>query len=82
MFHSINVQAVCDSKGRFVDINCRWPGSVHDAKVFANSHIRSSLASNFLLITFRELIPGTVKVPNFLIGDLAYPLTPYCLKRT
>ena len=82
MFHSINVQDVCDSKGRFVDINCRWLGSVHDTKVFANSNIRSSLASNFLPITFRELIPGTVKVPNFLIGDPAYPLTPYCLKRT
>ena len=80
MFHSINVQAVCDSQGRFVDIDCHWPGSVHDAKIFSNSNIRSSIACNFLPITFRLLIPGTAKVPNFLIGDPAYPLTPYCLK--
>ena len=80
MFHPINVQAACDSKGRFFDIDCHWSASVQEAKFFANSDIRSSLASNFLPITFRKLIPGTEKLPNFLIGDPAYPLTPYCLK--
>ena len=31
---SLNVQAVCDSRGRFIDVECEWPGAVHDGKVF------------------------------------------------
>ena len=34
LFHSLSVQAVCDYRGVFMDIDCWWPGSVHDAKVF------------------------------------------------
>ena len=28
-FYSINVQAICDSHGLFMDIDRRWPGFVH-----------------------------------------------------
>ena len=39
----MNIQAVCDSKGIFIDVDCRWPGSVHDAKVFAKPSISGKL---------------------------------------
>lgn len=29
-FFSINMQAICDSNGRFLDISVGYPGSVHD----------------------------------------------------
>ncbi|XP_034026442.1 putative nuclease HARBI1 [Thalassophryne amazonica] len=35
--HSINMQAICDSNGRFLDIFVAYPGSVHEAEVMKNS---------------------------------------------
>ena len=76
-FYSLNVQAICDYRGQFMDVECVWPGSVHDAKVFANF---SRLQGNKLPRTFQSVIPGCNLVPNYLIGDPAYPLTPFCMK--
>jgi len=40
-FFSINVQAVCNSALKFVDIVARWPGSTHDSTIFNASRIRA-----------------------------------------
>ena len=37
------MQGVCDHKGQFIDIDIRWPGAIHDAKVFAYSSINTIL---------------------------------------
>ena len=29
---------------------------------------------------FQTVIPGCEIVPNYLIGDPAYPLTPFCMR--
>lgn len=79
-FYSLNVQAVCDYRGQFLDVECRWPGSVHDAKVFANSNVNKKLRNGTLPGTYRSVIPGCRSIPNYLIGDPAYPLLPFCLK--
>lgn len=79
-FFSLSVQAVCDFQGHFMDIDCRWPGSVHDAKVFANSSINKKLSNGLLPVTYKQLLPGHAAIPNYLIGDPAYPLLPYCMK--
>lgn len=39
-FFSFNVQAVCNAQCMFQDVVCRWPGSSHDANIFANSIVR------------------------------------------
>ena len=41
-FYSINVQAICDAKLKFTDVVARWPGSVHDSRVFNQSAIKES----------------------------------------
>ena len=79
-FFSLSVQAVCDFQGYFMDVDCRWPGSVHDAKVFANSSINKKLSNDMLPVTYKQLVPGHAEIPNYLIGDPAYPLLPYCMK--
>ena len=79
-FYSISAQAICDAKGLFLDVDCRWPGSVHDAKVFSNSLVNNKLKTGHLVKTFNHLLPGYNKIPNYLIGDPAYPLTPNCMK--
>ena len=38
-WYSIILQAVVDDRYRFTDIMEGWPGSVHDARVFANSKL-------------------------------------------
>ena len=80
MYFSLNVQAICDCKGLFMDIDCRWPGSVHDAKVFANSRLNQKMALGHLPITYQQILPGRMDIPNYLIGDPAYPLVPFCMK--
>ena len=54
-YHSLNVQAVCDYKGIFVDVEyveCSWPASVHDSKVFANFSLNKMLRNGGKLSKF------------------------------
>ena len=64
-YHSINVQAVCDSDCVFIDIDAPWPGSVHDSRIFKNSSL------------YRKLIGGEIQ--GSLIDDNGYPLQHICL---
>ncbi|XP_036320285.1 putative nuclease HARBI1 [Rhagoletis pomonella] len=48
-FFSFNVQTICDSNLKILDIVARWPGSVHDSRIFRNSRISYRLeAKEFL----------------------------------
>lgn len=38
---TMNVQAVCDSALKILDIVARWPGSTHDATIFNGSRVRA-----------------------------------------
>ena len=71
---------LCVTKDMFMDVECSWPGNVHDSKVFANSSINKMFRNGKIPATFQTVIPGCEKVPNYLIGDPSYPLTPFCMK--
>ena len=62
---SINVQCICDSKMRFTDIVCRWPGSTHDSRILENSCIYSKFENG--------LIDGLI------LGDGGYPLKKWLM---
>ena len=61
---SIIIQAVVDSDYLFRDINIGWPGSVHDARVFANSKLHKKVCDGLLLQGHNRNINGT-DVPVF-----------------
>lgn len=38
-WHSLNVQATCNAEEKFTSVEVRWPGSVHDSRIWRNSAV-------------------------------------------
>ncbi|MCL4152130.1 UNVERIFIED_CONTAM: hypothetical protein GTU68_046450 [Idotea baltica] len=64
-YHSINVQAICDHKGKIRNLVARWPGSSHDSWILRQSAIWNH----------HELHPNA----GYILGDGAYPCRPWLL---
>ncbi|XP_071119318.1 putative nuclease HARBI1 [Haliotis cracherodii] len=64
-FHSLNVQMICDANYKFSNCVVKWPGSVHDSRIFRDSKIS---------VAFEN---GTYK--GFLLGDSGYPCKSYLM---
>ena len=80
MKYTLNCQALCDHKGRFLNVEIKWPGSVHDARVFANSDLNHMFQNKQIPMVLEELLPGEDKVPPVILADPAYPLLPNVMK--
>ncbi|XP_053196475.1 putative nuclease HARBI1 [Scomber japonicus] len=66
--HSINVQIICDAAHMINNVEAKWPGSVHDSRVFRESTLSARFARG--------------EFDGYLLGDRGYPcqrylLTPY-----
>ena len=57
---------LCGSNLKFTNIICSWPGSVHDARIFENSHICTTLEQE----NYRGM---------YLLEDSGYPCRSYLL---
>ena len=65
-----------------MDVDCQLSGSLHDGKIFVYSKVYQDMSTFKFSITYYTLLPGRMQVPDYLIVDPAYPLTPYCVKNT
>ena len=72
VFHGL--QGVVDRNYLFTDIMVGWPGSVHDARVLANSQLYRKATNKDILNSNSVNILGKDVFP-FLLGDSAYPMT-------
>ena len=78
-WYSIILQGVVDHSYQFMDINVGWPGSVHDARVFAHSSVYKKITEQTLLPDKNITVNG-VNIPLYLIGDSAYSLQTWLMK--
>ncbi|XP_069128985.1 putative nuclease HARBI1 [Argopecten irradians] len=62
-YHALNVQAICDHSLKFINVVCKWPGSVHDSFILTNSGVGTTVD----------------QMDGWLLGDSGYPLRPWLL---
>ena len=74
------MQALCDYRYVFNDVVIRWPGSVCDARVFANSNLNLYFRTGKIPGNEKVIVPGQPPVPVCTIGHTAYTILPYLLK--
>ena len=79
-WYSVILQGLVDHSYRFLDVYVGWPGSVHDARVFAHSTLYTSLSGRELLPSNKAITLNGVNVPLYIIGDSAYPLETWLMK--
>ncbi|XP_050707668.1 putative nuclease HARBI1 [Eriocheir sinensis] len=65
-YHSLNIQLVCDADGVILSYCSRFPGSTHDAFVWANSELKQRFQEG----EFGDFL---------LVGDSGYPLEPHLM---
>ncbi len=63
-----------------MDVNIKWPGSVHDVRVFANSQLNQMLSDGTIPCCKRKIVPSEHAVLICILGDPVYPLLPSLMK--
>ncbi|XP_039302174.1 putative nuclease HARBI1 [Solenopsis invicta] len=64
-YFSIHMQGVVNHKLKFLDVFIGYPGSVHDARVFRESHLYECLQD--------------ICLSSYIVGDSAYPCLEYLM---
>jgi len=78
--HDVVVQAVVTGRKLFIDVAAGLPGSLHDARVLQNSIYQKAENGDILAAGPMYLI-GADEIQLYLVGDSAYPLSPWLHKR-
>ncbi|KAJ3647953.1 hypothetical protein Zmor_019795 [Zophobas morio] len=68
-YHSVNVQLICDSNLKILNVNAKFPGSTHDSYIWSRSNVQ----------TFMQDLHSHDHKDYFLLGDSGYPLRTWIL---
>ncbi|CAC5419698.1 unnamed protein product [Mytilus coruscus] len=71
-YHSIVLQGICNHQRKFTDVFCGCAGSTHDATVLRSSPLYTEVCRNK-----QKYLPDE----TYLIGDKAYPLESWLIKK-
>ena len=78
--YHLNFQAAIDYKFCFFGGVVKWPGNVHDARIFSNSLLNKKLRDGSIPKCSKTIVPREPAVPICLLSDPAYPLLSYIIK--
>ncbi|KAF4134755.1 DDE superfamily endonuclease [Phytophthora infestans] len=79
-WYSIVLQAVVDWRGRFCDLDCKWPGRDGNSRVFRRSYLAGAfpiVSAASETVSIPTGVEALAQVPYFLLGDSGYQNTQY-----
>ena len=77
---TLNCQGTGGYNYCFIDVLIKWPGSVHDARVFGNSGLNGMFRDGTIPKCERIIAEGEPELPVCILGDPTYPLLPFLMK--
>ena len=64
----------------FSDVAVKWPGSVHDSRIFLRSTVNNMLRNKVISKCEKVIVDDKISVPVCILGDFAYPLLLFIMK--
>ena len=77
---TLNCQGTGGYNYCFIDVLIKWPGSVHDARMFGNSALNGIFRDGTIPKCERIIAEGEPQLPVCILGDPTYPLLPFLMK--
>lgn len=74
------MRLTCDLKYDFISVMIICCGA-KDARVFTNSQWNTRFKNGHIPALKKRIVEDEEPVPIFLLGDLAYPLLPFLMKK-